>query len=124
MGQDKSKIKKYRRYFIAAGVLIIFLPPPILYVYLSSQTLVFSPDNWKKVRIGMEKKVVINLMGTPRKICKKPDGKKKLACKLEGYGGSPSIDAEEVYTYQTVEQVFYIFFDKEEKVVNLFVTGS
>jgi len=115
---------KYKYHLIAFVSLVLILLLSVLYVYYTSQTMVFSPKGWKRIKIGMKKQDVIKILGNPRKVCEREEGKKKIKCGLESFGSSPEVDAKEALVYNTMEQVLYIFLDKDKRVVRFVVKGS
>lgn len=109
---------------IVGLVCVMLLGTAIVYVYLSSFTYVFSPESWSKVHKGMHRQKVVKLLGKPVKICRRKAREVKVECSVKSYGKPPPVRAERAYVYKTVEQALYVYFDEEERVVKVVLTGS
>ncbi len=106
---------------IIAFSLILLFSMPFGLVILHKTTLVMSPKGWSRITRGMNKNKVIELIGTPKKECIKysPD-----SCYISGYGKPKRAKAAKTMIYLSGEKVFFIFFDKDNNVIETYHAGS
>jgi hypothetical protein len=91
---------------------------------VAQHTFENSPEEWSEVRVGMSKEEVVEKLGKPIKIYRRQKGETTIKRRLTGYGPSERVEAQAIYAYATGAQVYYIFFDEDDKVVGWSLNGT